>query len=411
MAGLSMGGVRMPRTLRLPAASGERTVLVVRRHWWVLCRAFLPLLIAVGLLPLYAACELLAPQVDLSRFEGIILTGDLVLCAILFLKWLIADLAPWWTEPCIITTRRAALYRGVLVRERRDVTLSGIADISCAVRGAQERLFHYGDLIIQPVGRNSRLVFADIPRPRQVQAFLASQARVAREAAGGGPPNGGAIGAALGRIFQGQLDTSDTATLAVNPITAQAAHAQRRLITLPGEVVIHAGRRHGAVLAARLAAPCMLIAGLSAAAWRLSLDLAPGFWLVTGGVLGLWLAWAVYDWRNLLHVLTTHRILEMRVSPFERTATRAVSLSDVEDVGLLELLVAGRLCRVGSLVVECGANPPLHLHAVTDPEALRGRLVEAVAAARRLDRIREQERLASTLTDWFEEYHRLQTQP
>ncbi len=394
-----------------PLVTDERTVLVVRRHWWLLCRAFLPLLIAVGLLPLYAACELLAPQVDLSRFEGVFLTGDLVLCAILFVKWLIADLAPWWMEPCIITTRRAGLYRGVLVRERRDVALGGIADISCASRGAQARLFHYGDLTIQPLGRNGRLVFADIPRPRRVQALLASQARAAREAAGGGRPDGGAIGAALGRIFQGESGASDTATLAVDPITSQAAQAQRRLILLPGEVVTRAGRRHGAVLVGRLAAPCILIAGLGIAAWKFSLALAPGFWLITAGGLGLWLAWAVYDWRNLLHVLTTHRILEIRASPFERTATRAVSLSAVDDVVLREFIVAGRLCRVGTLVVESGANPPFHLHAVADPEALRGRLIEAAEAARRLDRIREQERLASTLTDWFEEYHRLQTQP
>src|SRR6185312_14523879 len=113
----------MPRTLRLPAVSDERTVLVVRRHWWLPCRAFLPLLCMAGLLPLYAACEVTAPQADLSRFEGLFLTGDLALCGILFLKWLVADLAPWWTEPCIITTRRAILYRGVLVRERRETAL------------------------------------------------------------------------------------------------------------------------------------------------------------------------------------------------------------------------------------------------------------------------------------------------
>src|SRR6185312_7645245 len=110
------------------------------------CRAFLPLLCMAGLLPLYAACEVTAPQADLSRFEGLFLTGDLALCGILFLKWLVADLAPWWTEPCIITTRRAILYRGVLVRERRETALSGVADISCAIRGTQRRLFQFGDL-------------------------------------------------------------------------------------------------------------------------------------------------------------------------------------------------------------------------------------------------------------------------
>ncbi|MGH2389957.1 MAG: hypothetical protein ACRDIE_17300 [Chloroflexota bacterium] len=400
----------MPRTLRLPAVSDERTVLVVRRHWWLLCRAFLPLLCTAGLLPLYAACEVTAPQAELSRFEGLFLTGDLALCGILFLKWLVADLAPWWTEPCIITTRRAILYRGVLVRERRETALSGVADISCAIRGAQGRLFQFGDLTIQPMGRNSRLIFKDIPGPRKVQALLAAQARAAREAAVGVRQDGGAIGAALGRIFQGKSGSDDNPTLAVGPITSLAARAQHRLTLLPGEVVISAGRRRGTVLAGRLTASFLLIAGLDAAAWRLALDLSPGYWLAAVGGLGMWVGWAAYDWRNLLHVLTTQRILEMRCSPLNHAVRRAVSLNAVEDVLLRQVSVGGRLCRVGTLVVESGADRPLHLRAAADPEALQRRLLDAVEAARRLSRLREQEHLASTLTDWFEEYHRLQVQ-
>ena len=397
--------------MRQSTPSDEQTVLIVRRHWWLPARALFPLLIAGALLPLYAACEVLAPAADLSRFEGLFLTCVLALCGALLLKWLLADLAPWWTEPCVITTRRVICYRGVWVRERREAALSGIGDISCAIPSAQERFFQFGNLTIQPVGKRSPLVFEAIPGPRKVQALLASQARAARQDSGGSRSDGGAIGAALGRIFQGTPGTAGNPTLAIGRITANAARAQRRLALLPGEVVISADRRHGVALTGRLAAPIALVVGLGLAIWWLSFPFPWSYALVVGAGPAIWAVWAVYDWRALLQVLTTHRMLEMRCSLVDRAVPRAVSLHTIEDVLLRQVTLVGRLWRVGALVIlASGGDRPLRLHAVADPEALQRRLLDAVEAARRLSHLQEQERLASTLTEWFEEYHRLQLQ-
>jgi hypothetical protein len=394
-----------------PNPPDEKTILVLHRHWWLLVRPLIPPALVAALLPVYAAAEILAPNADLSRFEELFLTGDLALCVVLLLKWLIADLTPWWAESCVITSRRAFCRRGVLVRERRETTLAAIGDISCAIPNARERFFQFGDLTIQLVGRRTPLVFHAIPRPRKVQALLANHARAASRDQAGSTAGNSAIGAALGRIFQGAAGTEGNPTLAVGRITAEAARAQRNLVLLPGEVVVYAARRHGLALAGTLTAIVAVMVGVCLVAWRFTLPIPGSYLLVVCAGPAMWALWLVHEWRALLHVLTTHRLIEIRCSWLDRPIPRAVSLSTIEEVLLRQITLIGGLCRVGALVIlESGGESPLRLQAVADPEALQQRLIESVEAARRLSRIREQERLASTLTDWFEEYHRLQLQ-
>jgi hypothetical protein len=220
-----------------------------------------------------------------------------------------------------------------------------------------------------------------------------------------------AIGAALGRIFQGTAGSVGNPTIAVDRVTAQAALAQRSLTLQAGEVVVYASRRHGLALVGALSALIALTAGLGVAVWRFTIPIPLDYVLVA--CLGpiTWAAWLVHEWRVLLHVLTTHRVLEIRCSWLERPIPRAVSLSTIEEVHSRRITLVGALCRVGTLIVhESGGDRSLRLRAVANPDALQQRLNESIEAARRLSKIREQERLASTLTDWFEEYHRLQLQ-
>jgi hypothetical protein len=399
------------RTLSASGQADEQTIIVLRRHWWLLIRALFPPLLVAAVLPGYAAAEVLAPNADLSRFEGLFLTCDLALCGVLLLKWLIADLTPWWAESYVITSQRAFCRRGVWVREQRETTLAAISDISCAIPSARERFFQFGDLTIQMVGRRTPLVFHAIARPRKVQALLAGHARAASRDQSGSPAGNAAIGEALGRIFQGTVGAAGSPTLAVGRITAEAARAQRNLSLQPGEVVLYAARRHGVTLVGSLIAIFALMGGLGIAVWRLSLPIPLSYLLLIYAGPTMWAVWLIHEWRALLHVLTTHRMIEIRCSWLDRPIPRAVSLSTIEEVLVRRITLVGSLCRFGTLLIlDSGGECPLRLQAAADPEALLQRLTESIEAARRLSRIREQEHLASTLTDWFEEYHRLQVQ-
>ncbi len=401
----------MSRTLSPAKPPDEQTIVILRRHWWLLVRALFPLVLVAAVLPVYAVAEVLVPDADLSRFEGLFLTCDLALCAVFLLKWLIADLTPWWAESCVITSRRAFRRRGVLVRERRETTLAAIGDISCAIPNARERFFQFGDLTIQLIGRRTPLVFQAISRPRKIQALLVGHARAASRDQAGSAAGNGAIGEALGRIFQGAGGAAGNPTLAVGRITAEAARAQRNLSLLPGEVVVYAARRHGLALVGSLIAILTLMIGLCVTVWRFGIPIPGSYMVVVCAGPAMWGAWLIYEWRMFLHVLTTQRVIEIRCSWLDRPIPRAVSLSAIEEVLLRQIVVIGGLFRLGSLMIlDSNDQRPLRLQAVSDPEALLRRLNESVEAARRLTKIREQERLASTLTDWFEEYHRLQLQ-
>jgi hypothetical protein len=135
---------------------------------------------------------------------------------------------------------------------------------------------------------------------------------------------------------------------------------------------------------------------------------------IVAGVLAAllcWTAWAVVDWRDDLYVLTSERLIQIRRSPFIFELRKVVQLRAIQDVVLRLSLPAGQLFSIGTLTIELGGAPPLELSAVPRPERLQRLIFETMDAAVARDRLREQERLAGTLTEWFKEYHRLQSNP
>jgi hypothetical protein len=121
----------------------------------------------------------------------------------------------------------------------------------------------------------------------------------------------------------------------------------------------------------------------------------------------LWLAWLVLDWRDDLYVLTTERVIDVQRKPFISEMRAVVQIRAVQDVVLRLSSVNGRLFNMGTLTLEAGGEP-LRLTAVPRPEQFQRLIFELIDEAVQRDRLREQERLAGTLTDWFKEYHRMQ---
>lgn len=391
------------------SAEMERRLLVVRRHWWTLIRPLLPLAILLALLPFYATLDYLLPAADLSQYDPLFLWGDCGLAGIFLVKWVVADLAPWLTERCMLTSRRVLIVRGVLRQEQRELGLHQVGEVTCAVRGASGRFLHFGDLTVSSVGPGASLIVRSIPRPRRVQGMLTAHARAARGEHLRGHDRNAAIGAALERILQGSSAGDAAPTLEVSPITRVSARAQRRLNLLPQEVVLAACHRHRLSLWGRTAAGALLAGGLAAAAWilfpRYSLTAA-----TAGIILSIaWAGWSLFAWRNLLFALTSLRVVELRCSPIFRPVRQEISLASVQDTAVRRLLAGGHIWDVGTLVLETADDGAHLLRSLPHPESFQARLRLTLEAARKHETFKEQERLAATLTDWFEEYHRLQS--
>ena len=380
---------------------------MVRRHWWLLVRPLLPLAILLTLLPLYAALEVVLPRADLSQYETLFLWSDFALVGIVLVKWVVADLAPWLTERFMLTTRRAIIVRGVLMQEQRELGLHQVGEITCAVKGAPGRFLDFGDLTAHSTGPGSSLIVQSIPRPRKVQGMLAAHARAARGEHLRGHDRNAAIGAALERILQGS-SAGDAPTLEVSPITSLTARAQRRLNLLPQEVVLAATRRHRLSVWGRLVAGVVVAGGFAVPTWLFfpALSLAA---VATVIILAAWACWSLFAWSNLLYALTSVRVVELRCSPLSRTVRQEISLASVRDTAVRRLLGGGHIWDVGALVLETAGEGVHVLRALPNPDAFQARLLLTLDAARRHEHFQEQERLAATLTDWFEEYHRLQS--
>lgn len=390
---------------------GERRILVVRRHWWLPLRSALVLLPLLAVLPAYALADYALPQADLAMYSSLFITVDLVLCAILALKWLLADFAAWYADCYVITNRRVIEQRGVLAIERREAVLRSVEESNYTISGAEARLFDYGDLRIQTGGRGAPIVFRQVPHPRRLQTLLSAQVRAARADHGRRQGGQGEINAALARIFHGTADIHDAPTQAVPPVTTLAVRAARRLSLLPDEAVLQVSRRHPIVLLAAGAPPAALL-GAGGGALSVFGPLLPSTFTALAVVaLLLWMLWAVLDWRDDLYVLTSERIIELRRTPLIFELRNVVQLRAVRDVIVRIATPADRLFGLGALTVELGGDEPLRLASVPHPERLQRHIFEAIDAALQRDRLREQERLAGTLTDWFKEYHRMQSQP
>jgi len=111
------------------------------------------------------------------------------------------------------------------------------------------------------------------------------------------------------------------------------------------------------------------------------------------------------------YVLTTERLMELRNTPLLFAMRDVVQLSSVQDIALEIPTVLGRLADTGDVVVELsGPAERVVLKTVRDPAGLQKLIFETIDARSRDQREREDQRLVSTLSRWFEEYHKLQSE-
>lgn len=105
--------------------------------------------------------------------------------AVVMVGWLLLPLLHWYFTHFILTDRKLILSSGVLNKQFKVIPLDQVNDISGS-QNVWERVFNYGDLVIESAGEFGQQPFTNIGNPREVRALILERrnAFLQRRAAG-----------------------------------------------------------------------------------------------------------------------------------------------------------------------------------------------------------------------------------
>lgn len=394
-----------------PLDADEQHIVTVRSHPWRLVRPALPLLVLALLPALYDTLDLAAPGLRLAAGLPYLVWCTIIALALYLLKWLLFDLLPWSQRLCVLTNRRVITQSGVLAIHRRECPLSKIQESDYASRGLVARLLDIGDVEVQTSGGLGTIVLRAVPHPRRVQSLISEQTRLMREERmqrqlAQAPAE---VARQLETVIHGAPAPHGATTDRLPPISPRAARAQQRLSLLPGEAVVEVVRQHPIVLGAGLLAPLAGAIFVIIVVVVFGATLLPYALLALALIVAPWMAWRVLGYLAHEYVLTTERLMELRSTPLFFAMRDVVQLSSVQDVSLEIPSVFGRLADIGDVVVEvAGPAQRVSLKTVGRPGEFQQRIFETINARQSRQRDQSDQQLVSTLSRWFQEYHKLQ---
>ncbi len=161
----------MPYATLFPGQEpGEKIILVLHRHSWILFKFVFVYLIFAGLPLLFKyLIETYTFFVWAEPLGAIISLGlslyYLFLVTLFFRSWLDYYLDIW-----IITSERIVSIeqKGLFARQVSTQKLYRIQDVTAEVKGILPTFFHYGNVYIQTAGEEERFIFKEIPSPYEV---------------------------------------------------------------------------------------------------------------------------------------------------------------------------------------------------------------------------------------------------
>lgn len=161
--------------------SKERTILLLRQH---LATQIVPIVFIFSLLilPLVIGLVLNLVEVDLKRF-GItwielffaLATWYLIVYGLALERFLL-----WYFNVYIVTNERIIDidFLGIAVKRLSECNLNQIQDITFAVSGPIQTIFHFGDVLIQTAAEKQEFEFHSVPNPDLVVKEIMTQVRL-----------------------------------------------------------------------------------------------------------------------------------------------------------------------------------------------------------------------------------------
>jgi uncharacterized membrane protein YdbT with pleckstrin-like domain len=189
--------VAFPRRL---LNEGEEVILDLRPHWSFFLWRSLVLLLSVAALIVVAV----AVHDDLGDITRLVV-GALVLVA---LVRLVMHYAVWATSEFVVTTDRLILRSGVVSKRGIEIPLERVNTVFFSQR-LRERLFRYGDLVVESGGERGRQVISDVPHPERVQSVIHSAMEDEEDSREGRSPDRSTATAAPATDRESVLDQID----------------------------------------------------------------------------------------------------------------------------------------------------------------------------------------------------------
>jgi membrane protein YdbS with pleckstrin-like domain len=149
--------VAFPRRL---LNENEDVLLDLRPHWSYFLGRALVLLLAV------VAFVAVAVSIENDVLPWVL--GVLVLIA---LARLVLHYASWTTTEFVVTTDRLILRAGVLSKKGMEIPLERVNTVFFSQK-LRERIFGFGDLVIESGGERGQQVINDVPHPERVQSVI-----------------------------------------------------------------------------------------------------------------------------------------------------------------------------------------------------------------------------------------------
>ncbi|QQG44892.1 MAG: PH domain-containing protein [Candidatus Sungiibacteriota bacterium] len=163
----------------------EKVVLVIHKHWFIIARQVLVIIILIMLAPVALTfLPLITGGLDPTLVETstnfFLSIYVMVLLLLLFLLWMDHYLDMW-----IITTERIVdvEQRGLFSREISEIPLSSVQDITIEIRGLIETFLKFGKLRIQTAGERE-FTIKDAPALYEAKDIILKYARGRRQEQG-----------------------------------------------------------------------------------------------------------------------------------------------------------------------------------------------------------------------------------
>lgn len=152
--------------------SEEELVLDLRPHWVYLAGAVALLVLAI-VVDLVVAFAL---GWDFHAWWRLVVVAVMLLALLAALGYFVARYAKWATTHFVVTSERLIAGRGVISKNRKEIPLDRINDVSFH-QGVLERLVGAGDLTIESAGERGQESFSDVRHPDRVQQEIYNQTK------------------------------------------------------------------------------------------------------------------------------------------------------------------------------------------------------------------------------------------
>ncbi|MEO6797587.1 MAG: PH domain-containing protein [Candidatus Dormibacter sp.] len=149
---------------------GERVLASARRHWVVLVRPILTVILGAVIAAVVAAFLPLNGELRLFVLLGVVLLAVIVL-NLYFWRWR--------SQQYILTDQRVVLNEGLISRFSRSILLDRIQDLT-TYQGLWGRAWGFGDIELESAGREGGEWLHMVPRPQQLRNAIFAQMEARR---------------------------------------------------------------------------------------------------------------------------------------------------------------------------------------------------------------------------------------